>query len=120
MSPAIQDVGLEFTLNHIDYDLCRPTSLDQRRSPLDSLEAFHQLVPVIRIYGRTDAGQNVCALVHGVYPYMFVEYDGPMDNQSSKHSDTTWSGDFETDGDSSARRVSQASSESQCHARNDL
>lgn len=79
MSDQDDSFGLEFSLNYIDYELYPPTSLDQRRARYDAPDSFHQIVPVIRIFGRTDAGQNVCSLIHGVYPYMYIEYDGATD-----------------------------------------
>ncbi|ORY74589.1 hypothetical protein BCR37DRAFT_384406 [Protomyces lactucae-debilis] len=74
--------SLQFSLNYIDYELYPPTPLDQQRNAFDSNDAHFQSVPVIRIFGRTDAGQHVCALIHGAYPYMFIEYKGKLDSHS--------------------------------------
>ncbi|XP_033741299.1 uncharacterized protein LOC117328070 [Pecten maximus] len=53
-------------------------------SPISDLDVLHSdfrgsdvyKVPVIRVYGATPAGQKTCMHVHGVFPYLYVPYDG--------------------------------------------
>ena len=64
-------------LNNIDSYQTQPSSLDpllpstgSGRAPLS--------VPVIRVYGATETGQKVCAHIHGVFPYLYIEYTGSL------------------------------------------
>ncbi|OWF40745.1 DNA polymerase zeta catalytic subunit-like [Mizuhopecten yessoensis] len=53
-------------------------------TPISELDVLHSdfrgsdvyKVPVIRVYGATPAGQKTCMHVHGVFPYLYVPYDG--------------------------------------------
>ncbi|XP_047429933.1 DNA polymerase zeta catalytic subunit isoform X2 [Mugil cephalus] len=58
-----------------DYYLASPTKdLDVCYS--EFRESDVKKVPVVRIFGATPAGQKTCLHLHGVFPYIYVPYDG--------------------------------------------
>ncbi|XP_053192760.1 DNA polymerase zeta catalytic subunit [Scomber japonicus] len=58
-----------------DYYLASPVrDLDVCYSPFR--ESDVKKVPVVRIFGATPAGQKTCLHLHGVFPYIYVPYDG--------------------------------------------
>lgn len=38
-------------------------------------------VPVIRVFGTTETGQKICVHIHGAFPYLYIEYDGPLTSE---------------------------------------
>jgi DNA polymerase zeta len=73
-------------INCIDYYQATPTQYDPPlRKDWHLLDASQKpKVPVIRVFGSTETGQKVCAHVHGLFPYLYVEYDGPLDALTGK------------------------------------
>ncbi|XP_069017932.1 DNA polymerase zeta catalytic subunit isoform X2 [Embiotoca jacksoni] len=58
-----------------DYYLASPIKdLDVCYSPFR--ESDVKKVPVVRIFGATPAGQKTCLHLHGVFPYIYIPYDG--------------------------------------------
>lgn len=68
-------------INCIDHYQASPTRYDpQLRNDERLSQALRgPKVPVIRVFGSTEHGQKVCAHIHGAFPYLYVEYNGPID-----------------------------------------
>ncbi|SPQ19737.1 b8231684-30ab-4494-a2bb-b7a53b47e0f7 [Thermothielavioides terrestris] len=68
-------------LNCIDHYQAAPTRYDPplRRDAHLTEAAKQPKVPVIRVFGSTETGQKVCAHIHGAFPYLYIEYGGPLD-----------------------------------------
>lgn len=64
-------------LNNIDSYQAKSSSLDPLLPSIGSEQAPLS-VPVIRVYGATETGQKVCAHIHGVFPYLYIEYTGSL------------------------------------------
>lgn len=65
----------------VDFYMCKPIpKLDVCYSPFRKTPV--KRVPVLRLFGPTSAGQKTCMHMHGVFPYLYVPYDGsqPVDN----------------------------------------
>ncbi|KAJ4417028.1 DNA polymerase zeta [Neurospora sp. IMI 360204] len=69
-------------LNCIDHYQAAPTDYDPQfaQDVRFSHSRKSPKVPVIRVFGSTEAGQKVCAHIHGAFPYLYVEYDGSLED----------------------------------------
>ena len=60
-------------VDNIDWYRSTPTDLDPSLPAVSVAGAFAP-VPVIRIFGSTGVGERACMHIHGVFPYLYVEY----------------------------------------------
>ena len=73
-------------LNCIDHYQSSPAEFDPTIPRGTALSQRHDRpkVPVIRVFGATEAGQKVCAHIHGALPYLYIEYRGSLDSDAGK------------------------------------
>ncbi|KAL1840337.1 hypothetical protein VTJ49DRAFT_551 [Mycothermus thermophilus] len=76
--------GFRARLNCIDHYQATPSRYDPplRKDAHLTDPSKQPKVPVIRVFGSTETGQKVCAHIHGAFPYLFIEYRGPLDKTS--------------------------------------
>jgi hypothetical protein len=65
-------------LNNVDYYQTPPGELDRHSYNDNGNLRLYTQVPVLRVFGKTENGANVLMHVHGVYPYLYVEYSGSL------------------------------------------
>ncbi|KAJ5692368.1 hypothetical protein N7462_001791 [Penicillium macrosclerotiorum] len=67
-------------LNCIDHYQAAASELDPPLPFRDGVTEndYRPRLPVIRIFGATETGQRVCVHVHGAFPYLYIEYNGPL------------------------------------------
>lgn len=67
-------------LNCVDHYQAAPSEFDPllQYGNENSGKDDKSKVPVIRIFGATETGQKICVHVHGAFPYLYIEYDGPL------------------------------------------
>ncbi|ODQ66790.1 hypothetical protein NADFUDRAFT_8577, partial [Nadsonia fulvescens var. elongata DSM 6958] len=67
-----------FQINNTDFYMSEPTILDKSTINITNPPTNFTSVPIIRLFGRADDGLSVMAHIHGVYPYLFIEYKGSL------------------------------------------
>ncbi|KAM5164365.1 DNA polymerase zeta catalytic subunit [Mantella aurantiaca] len=67
-----------------DYYLASPLpGLDVTKSHFRDRDVWR--VPVVRVFGATPAGQKTCLHLHGIFPYLYVPYDGFGQQNSDRY-----------------------------------
>lgn len=70
-------------LNNYDFYMSKPSALlDTSYGKSLPLNKF-DIVPIIRVYGSLPSGHQVLCHIHGVFPYIFINYDGNIETDSS-------------------------------------
>ncbi|XP_066995085.2 uncharacterized protein PolZ1 [Anabrus simplex] len=63
----------------VDYYTTPPISgLDSGYSEFRGAQV--KQVPVVRVFGASSTGQKTCLHIHGVFPYIYVPFDGSVDH----------------------------------------
>lgn len=75
LGSTINSEWIHIQLNDYDYYFTKPGRLDARHGNSLPMNEFTR-VPVIRVYGHLPTGHQVLCHVHGVFPYIFIPYDG--------------------------------------------
>ncbi|EDO18346.1 hypothetical protein Kpol_1013p17 [Vanderwaltozyma polyspora DSM 70294] len=75
------DDGIYVQMNCYDSYMSCPTQLDSQYGSSLPLHRFES-VPVIRVYGSLPTGHTVLCHVHGVFPYIYIRYDGNVYDSS--------------------------------------
>ncbi|CCK72263.1 DNA-directed DNA polymerase KNAG_0J01820 [Huiozyma naganishii CBS 8797] len=74
---------IHIQMNNYDSYMCKPsTLLDTNHGTSLPLNKY-EYVPVIRIYGNIPSGHQTLCHVHGIFPYIFIPYDGEFKNETS-------------------------------------
>lgn len=75
---AVSDCKLDIQINNLDHYQSQPTIFDKSLSNIAASPQKLCSVPIIRVYGTTQHGENVLVHIHGVFPYLYVEYKGSL------------------------------------------
>ncbi|QLL30980.1 hypothetical protein HG536_0A07950 [Torulaspora globosa] len=79
---TINPEWMHVQLNDYDFYLARPSSLDPHHGSSLPMNQFLR-VPVIRVYGFLPTGHQALCHIHGVFPYIFIRYDGQEDDSAA-------------------------------------
>ncbi|GAV55008.1 hypothetical protein ZYGR_0AS03310 [Zygosaccharomyces rouxii] len=81
ISPVNPD-WMHLQLNDYDFYMTRPSSLDTAHGNSLPMNQYSS-VPVIRVYGCLPSGHQAVCHVHGIFPYIFIDYDGKRHDSST-------------------------------------
>lgn len=73
---------MHLQLNSYDFYMSKPTILDARHGSSLPMNEYVK-VPVIRVYGFLPSGHQVLCHIHGIFPYIYIRYDGHETDSSA-------------------------------------
>lgn len=82
MGSSLSNEQLNIQLNNYDFYMSKPTPLDRAHGISLPMNQYIR-VPVIRIYGSLPSGHQVLCHIHGVLPYIFVQYNGEVSDSNA-------------------------------------
>ncbi|CDO93165.1 unnamed protein product [Kluyveromyces dobzhanskii CBS 2104] len=82
LDSSLDPEQINVQINNLDSYSCFPTILDTKASKSLPGIPFAQ-VPVLRFYGCLSTGHKVLIHCHGILPYIFIKYDGQMNESAS-------------------------------------
>lgn len=82
LDSSLDSNEINIQINNSDSYQCFPTLLDCKTSKSLPGLRFVQ-VPVLRFYGCLSTGHKVLIHCHGIFPYIFIKYDGHSNDKAS-------------------------------------
>lgn len=71
-------MNMKLVLTYVDFYMTAPHADMDLPVSMFSTEPL-SMIPVIRVFGRTNKGIKACLHIHKVYPYIYIPYQASLD-----------------------------------------